>query len=79
MRQRGHTASARSWDLKVDVGAAVTRRRHVDQTSSPANQRRNPVDEDIVAQATEPVRWDIRDDNIEQFASRQQSIGAGQE
>src|SRR5262245_40588 len=36
--------------LKINVGEAVSRGRQVDQPSSSADQRRNPVDEDEVAQ-----------------------------
>src|ERR1700682_1560250 len=40
--------------LKVHVRAAVTRGRHVDQASSRPNERRNPVDQDKVAQVIRP-------------------------
>src|ERR1700685_2047190 len=79
--------------LKVHVRAAVTRRRHVDQASfRPNERRRNPVDQDKVAQVIcaelcfEAVCrvpegcWHhagIGNDYIERFPFRQQLIRAG--
>jgi hypothetical protein len=78
--------------LKVHVRAAVTGRRHVDQASSGANERRNPVDQHKVAQVIGPELCfeavgcvaelcghysGIGDDYIQRFAFLQQPVGSG--
>ena len=78
--------------LKIHVGSAVTRRRHVDQASSRSNERRNSVDQDKVAQV---IRRELRfeaigcvaergghhpgigHDHVERFSFCQQPVGTG--
>jgi len=78
--------------LKVHVRAAVSRRRHIDQASSLPNERRNPVEQNKVAQVIRPVlhfeaiggvaercghHSGISDDHVEPFSLCQQPVGAG--
>jgi hypothetical protein len=81
-----------TWVLKINVRVAMPRRRQVDEPPAIADKRRNPVDQDKVAQV---IRAELRfesigcvaercghhagigDDHVERFRFRQQPVGAG--
>src|SRR5579862_2607552 len=77
--------------VQVDVGIAVTCRRHVNQASSRPDEGRNPVDQDKVAEMISPeLRFEavggvaercshhsgIGDDHVEWFGFCEQRVSA---
>src|SRR5260370_28974583 len=81
-----------TWVLKINVRVAMPRRRQVDEPPAIADKRRNPVDQDKVAQV---IRAELRfesigyvaeqcghhavvgDYHVARFRFRQQPVGAG--